>query len=284
MARSLLVAAVALLAVTAGCAGFGGQSTTTSESTGTTAAPATTTTEPTQSQPVIAAPGFNSGRLVDPLALADAHAGWLAGTSFEKSDERTTRSDGNTTHWATTLRVENESRWLAAQTFDGVAVLDSTSGSVTQYADGDTVYFRIERTDGNVSYGHRVDVGGEESSPDSPRVFESRHARDYVYAVFTTASWTTIVDQTSGDGQTVYRVLGNASGDTQFRGDPVSNFTVDASVTGDGFVQRMAVAYDQNGTAVSRTVEFSGVGETTVEQPEWFDTAVNQTDADSSGE
>ncbi|MXR22037.1 hypothetical protein [Halobacterium bonnevillei] len=281
MARSSLVVAIALLAVTAGCAGFGGQSTTTTDAPETTAEPTRqTTAEPTQTQPVIAAPGFNSGTLVDPLALADAHAGWLSGKSFAREDNQTTRTAGNTSWIATTIRVENASRWETRQAFSATHSYTDSGGEIHQYANATYVYSRAESGDGNVSYNVQPNGWADASSPNSHELLEERHARGYVYDVFTTASWTTIVDQTSGDGQTVYRVLGNASGDAQFRGDTVSKFTVEASVTGDGFVQRMDVSYEEDGTEVTRTVAFSEVGETTVERPEWFDTAVNRTDAD----
>jgi hypothetical protein len=281
MARSVLVVAVALLAVTAGCAGFGGQSTTATESPETTTKSTTqTTAEPTQTQPVIAAPGFNGGTLVDPLALADAHAGWLSRTSFARVDNQTTRTAENNSWIATTIRVENESRWETRQAFTAEHSYTDSGGERHQYANATHVYSRVEHGDGNVSYAVQPNGWANASAPNSHELLEERHARGYVYDVFTTASWTTIVDQTSDDGRTVYRVLGNASGDTQFRGATVSNFTVEANVTGEGFVQRMDVAYEENGTAVSRSVAFSEVGETAVERPEWFDTAVNRTDVD----
>lgn len=284
MDRSLLVVAVALLAVTAGCGGFGGQSATTVEETTRDAAttePATTA-EPTQTQPAIAAPGFNQGRLVDPLALADAHRQLLAGSPFARHSERVTREDGNTTAESTTLRVENESQWLVERAFDGVQFLNATDGSIQQYAEGDTVYYRTDRANGNVTYGVTANPWSEEATTDAPPALKSRFARDYVYAVFTTASWTTIVGENTADGETVYRVLGNASGDTTFRGERVSNFEVEADVTADGVVQYMVVNYDRNGTAVTRTLSFSDVGETAVERPEWYDTALNRTDDSDS--
>ena len=281
MARSLLVVAIALLAVNAGCAGFGGQSTTTTDAPATTAEPTRkTTAEPTQTQPVIAAPGFNGGTLVDPLALADAHAGWLSGKSFAREDNQTTRTAGNTSWIATTIRVENESRWETRQAFTGAHSYTMADGTVLQYANSTHVYHRLDSGDGNVTYGVQPNTWATSSAPDSLELVERRLARDYVYAVFSTASWTTIVGETSANGTTVYDVLGNASGETRFRGATVRNFTVEAAVTGDGFVQEMAVSYEQDDAVVSRTVSFSDVGETTVDRPEWFDTAVNRTEQD----
>lgn len=283
MDRSLLVVGVALLAVTAGCSGFGGQSATTATET-TAADPATTqpttTAEPTQTQPAIAAPGFNEGRLVDPLALADAHKQSLSGSSFVREDERTTGGAGNATSLVRTYRVENATRWTVEQHFDGVGFLGRDAGTVDMFADGDYVYFRLD-ADGNVSYGRLLNAWGEEPVSDPPPMMSERYARDYVYAVFTTASWTTIVAEDTADGETIYRVVGNASGDTTFRGEPVSNFEVEAGVTGEGVVQYMLVNYDRNGTSVTRALSFSDVGETTAERPEWYDTAVNRTDAES---
>jgi hypothetical protein len=276
MDRPLLVVAVALLAVTAGCSGFGGQSPTTTADRTTDAKPQSTTTgEPTQTQPAVAAPGFEGERLVQPLALADAHRQVLAGSSFTRRSERTTRDGGETASETTTLRVENESRWFAAQTFDVAGFLNASDGFLQQYAAGDYAYYRFDKGSGNVSYGARLNRWGEEVSAGAPPVMGQRFARDYVYAAFTTASWTTVAgEERSG---------GNASGDTTFRGEPVSDFEVRANVTGEGFVRDLGVSYEQGGTAVERTISFSGVGDTHVERPEWYDTALNRTEEPEPG-
>lgn len=281
MDRSLLVAAVALLAVSAGCAGLGSNATTADPTT--TGSPpsetvTSTTAEPTQTQPAISAPGFNGGTLVDPLALADAHAAWLGGQSFTRVDNQTTRTAENTSRVATTIRVENKSRWATARTFTAAHSYTVSDGTIQQYANATHVYHRLDAGDGNVTYGVQPNTWATNTSPDSLELIEQRLGRDYVYDVFTTASWTTIVGETSGNGTTVYRVLGNASGETRFQRETVRNFTVEAGVTGDGFVQEMSVSYEHEDAVVSRTMSFSGVGETTVERPEWFDTAVDRTE------
>ncbi|MFB6269671.1 MAG: hypothetical protein ABEH83_06990, partial [Halobacterium sp.] len=197
-------------------------------------------------------------------------------------DERTAGGGGNATSLVRTYRVENRTRWALEQHFEGVGFLGRDGGTVLLFADGDHVYYRLD-ADGNVSYGRLPNAWGDEPVSDPPPAMTGRFARDYVYAVFTTASWTTIVGSETGDGETVYHVVGNASGDTTFRGQQVSDFEVDARVTGEGVVRQLNVTYERNGTRVERTISFSGVGETTVERPEWYDTALNRTDDSGPG-
>lgn len=274
MDRSLLAVAVALLAVTAGCSGFAGQSSSTTDApTETTAAP--TTAEPTQTQPAMAAPGFAGGEVVDPLALAEAHRQHLSGSSFVRESERATSGD-NETFSTMTLAFGNESRWSASWTFDGQPYLDVENGTVEQYVEADRLYYRLTPADGNVSY--EAQQVPEGSSGTETTLAGQRYARDYVYSVFTTASWATIVGENTTSGTTVYRVVGNASGETTFRGNTVTDFEVAANVTGDGFVRDLRVTYQGEGVSVEQSFSFSAVGETTVERPDWYDTAVNRTD------
>lgn len=277
--RQVLAALLcALLVVSAGCATFTSdeaESTTpsTAEPATPTAAP-TATTESTDAGTTESAerlaPGLTSDGVTDALALANAHRDALTNGPFVRHSS-VEESNGSTSAFQrSTLYYANESHWRQNVTADGLPLaLGATDGTFDQYADGERVLFRLQ-ADGNVSYGVAFGMTGD-STPPSEALPESTYARDLVYTLFANAD----VTVESEDGPTS-RVTGTAAALT-VDGQRMTNVEFEASVYEGGLVRSLDLSYERGETSVDRSLSFEETDESPVERPDWYDTALNQT-------
>jgi len=152
-------------------------------------------------------------------------------------------------------------------TFRGVGF---TGVAADLYAEGATATRRTETGD-NVRTA-RIDVAPDRTYAFTPEVFER-----YLAEV------TVEVRRVTVDGQRLYRLyvppgdppttLNRSAGPTS----TVWNYTATAYVTREGFVRTLAVGYDQRSATqnhrVSIRMDYSAVGATTVERPDWVGAA-----------
>lgn len=286
MSSRLVTAAVAVLLVTAGCSGLTGSSAdTTTESTPTTEHATTTaaTQTTTADSPEQLAPGVTSAGVTDPFALANAHQSRLDASSFTATSSQTKHADNGTllARSTGTLRYESESHWLRLFQSAGPkpAIWGVEQGSLRQYADGEYAYSRYDRFDGNWSYATAIDVRGT-ASADS--ILGDARGREAVYQALAVAE-TNVTGSYTEDGTAVYHVAGSAPTAT-YGGQQVSEYAVSAWVTEDGLVRDLTVTFEgpvrtdlQSGATTpgraTLTWVWTNVGDTTVEEPAWYDEA-----------
>ena len=282
MTRTLAALACALLVVTAGCAGLGGQADQTTAAPAQTTADAATTTAPsttTESAEQLA-PGVTTAGVEDARALADAHRDAL-GDGFREESTTTRTNESTTGTWNRTFAVENESLWRLTTTGENTPVaLDVTNGSIDQYADGEHVLWqRVNDTAANTSYGVRsVSIQDGDDQPVPPdQVFESNNYRSpYERSlVYSLASNVDSVEALGG-GEGVVELSGTA-------GDPPAAFTQSSevdftmTVTEDGLARTIDLAYESGDGTVERTVTLDADVTDPVGEPDWYGTALNET-------
>lgn len=271
--RALLVVAVAVLVVTAGCSflGGGGESTPTNGTTGANATTGTPDGTTTTATPVSVA-GVEDGRLVDPAALADAHRRALVAGSFE------------------TRRVQNAS------------IVVPTGPNTTQVA-RTTVLQQVVAEDGARPYRYRqsnsalrftLQVWGNDSarvfralqgdevvrapSVDDPDPVSGLTSRDAI-AEYLRAGNFTVADATSANGTRVVTLRADelaVENDTDLFVRGASNYgdySATAVVAEDGVVRSLTVtaSYELRGERRDLAVSFEVLrtGDVTVEQPTW---------------
>jgi hypothetical protein len=285
MARPLLVVlAVVALVVSAGCSGLTGPgATATPEPTqpptvpGTTADTSTGTQTTTDSAERLA-PGLTSEGVEDALALSNAHVEQLRDASYRY--ELVTESDvANDSHsWTvTTLQYETESRWLLTNERYGALPAD-LEGQSAYYGDGERLYSAQNVTE-SPSYAAPTDSDGEPTNP-AESLPLPRFARDRIYAAFS-ATDTHVVSAESENGLTV--VHGYAA-ETTYDGETVTDFHVTATVTDEGVVQALQTRYTVAGEHFETDLRFDAAGASSVEEPSWYDDAVNATGTGDSTE
>lgn len=232
------------------------------------------------------APGVTDEGVVNPRALADAHAGVLAGTSFRLSVNRTVRGANGTLRDRLRLdlalaadrgyRAEAATAGPDAPVFLGTPPANATFWSNgSTYArkltrDGETTYNTFTPVEGAGTWQYwarTVPFGGQRASP---RAFLTRTFR---------AVDTTVVGRADANGTTVYRLRGNTTTerlDAQI--DDPRNVSLTATVTERGLVRSLSLRYvgtmDGEPVRVTRTVAYRDVGATTVERPPWLERAV----------
>lgn len=306
----LAALACVALVVTAGCAGFGGQpagdDVATPAPTGEPATtdgsaptdPATTraTTDPgAESASETVAPGVTTDGVSNLSVLADAHAAHLQNTSYTiTSSFADHREDGRIySLTAKTLLFENERHWHQRMTAAGekeVLTGGNPTGRSESYADGDRVYTRQHGFGDNSSYGTITYRNGDTVAPAT--VAPTGGFQWPVRQAFSNVT-TTVVGSHEANGTTVYQVTGTAE-TTSFNGRNVTDYAASALVTEHGFVQRITITYhgdldslthpgeEPTGTSTRRW-QWTDVGETTVEQPDWYATALNRTETGEDG-
>lgn len=202
--------------------------------------------EPTP-EPVTLPPGVASDSVPNANALFGAHTRYLDGKSYAL-DVRVGADDQESRH---VFRIESELRYYR---YDRLAGYPQ---NVTSFADGETVYVRSELF--NDSRYATSNVTG------SPSFHTVRLAN-----VFFRLDEATVT-RTQADGDPHYRV--RARTDDHPRLDSARDFRLRALVTPDGFIRSMRVDYVLVGngepTNVTRQFEYSDVGSTTVDRPEW---------------
>ena len=273
MRSALRVLLLALLVVTAGCSGaFGGESSDDSPPNG------ATTTE-ADALP----PGLTTGGLADSDALVNAHVEELDGESLTRRETRVRRYDNGTLRWQMyrTLRTAaNRTRWLVVTDVVGRPVFGATEGHVAVFADGQRVYRSVTTPNASWSDLLRTATGDSET----PRNLALDAARtDDLYVLlnaFASNESANVWKSVTHSGE--YRVESSTLAYPDLLAShlnlaEVRNATLTAVVTADGRIVEYRVEYvgTEHGEIVHGTVtlQYSMVGETTVEVPAWYEAA-----------
>lgn len=226
------------------------------------------------------APGLNEGGVTDPWKLADAHRAALNDTSYTVTTNLTARENG------TVLARSNSTVKVAAGGLPVVSrneVGGERPGAISLLGHGFEVWvdenqslYAMEEPNGT-TYQR---AAAESRPPVHPE------GRDHLYLLFVGLD-TTVTGTETRDGTTLYRVnsTGVADADVladELRTETVENASLSALVTEDGLVREYRVEYagtvGNDTVRIERTTRFTGLGETTVERPPWYDEAVNATD------
>jgi hypothetical protein len=262
-----------LLLVTAGCAGIGGQN-----DQSTTAPTATETATGTAEQ---LAPGVTAEGVEDARALADAHLDALdASDGFVKQSAATRTNESTTGTWNRTFAVENESVWRLTTVGDGERVAFSvTNGTLDFYGDGEYAYWQLQNdTAGNTSYGVRSISVYDGSQPiPADQVFESNnyrslYERSLVYSLAANADSVDALDDSEGAVE-----LSGSAGNPPTAFTQTSEVEFTMTVAEDGRMTAVDLTYESEPGTVERTVTFDTGVSDPVGQPDWYETALNET-------
>jgi hypothetical protein len=277
--QPLVALACVLLVVTAGCSGLTGPSdgpatdTTTATPTETTTQQPTTTDSPEQLAPGVTTEGVQSA-----LALADAHLDAVRNHSFVKHQRFERANDSGTAFRDTTFQYASESRWRQTATGDGMGVaLGLENGTFDRYADGDQVLWQLE-TGTEQRYGfHSTTAEGQVIPVPGENVFrEGTYERSLVYSL---ASRADSVERREGGGA----VLSGTADDFSLTVEPAANAEFTLTVSADGLAESIDLTYEHAGESRDATYERSITFDTSVsdpvEQPDWYATALAETDA-----
>ncbi|MFB6309202.1 MAG: hypothetical protein ABEH35_07720 [Haloarculaceae archaeon] len=259
---------IVLAAVTAGCGGFiGGEQTPTVTPAG---LPATETPTPQQER---LAPGIAEYGVADVNALAAAHRESLEGQSYTRYERMNITPQmvgpAPTRTMEQRVAVENETTYavFATRTFRPREQSIRPLRNYSAYGSGGTVYARYRfagedqmrysvQTNGSGTERFRIDIG--------QRIIRFLDADR------------TNVTVTEYRGQRYYLIRGRGPQTRQLR--PLQELTVRAYVSKSGFVRAMTAEYLAGSSGrVSRYhyhFEYRKVGETTVDRPEWIETAM----------
>lgn len=267
----------ALLAL-AGCAGAGGPAAP-SELT-VTPAPVPTDAPPTP--PYRLAPGLAPSGVVDPLALVAAHAAVLRASSYAvRVEEHVATADGALVERRVIDgRFDGPSRYRVTLRRETPRGPDPTS---SLYADGERLYERLETTTGTRYYVPRERLDARLRWPEEPPGRPTQAESLYAALAGSTPghAGTTVVD-----GESHHRVVADRATHASFLAaweyvDTLESFRFAATVRGDGLVLgydlRFVATVGGERRVVTRTARWTGVGETTVEPPDWYATARERT-------
>lgn len=286
--RATTVALLALLALIAlaGCGGFvdgptngsGGIPTptetepptdptigpTTTTGPTTSASPATTSTTATEDR---YPPGVSPEGVTDAMALAEAHADHLRNHSYTTNETVVTRFENGTV----ALRIAQETRRNGSAYRHSYRVSgplrDVNFRRLDVWSDGTEDRSRWTLANGSVAYRRPSGATGT--------IRDASDWRETIYGRLEAGSFAIrsihMVDPLE------YRLT---SEDLATTG--VENATLEVVVDEHGFVHEYRYAYDRTIEGVTvhtvQTVEFVGLGETTVERPPWYEAATNATD------
>jgi cell division septation protein DedD len=256
------VALVVALVVLAGCGAvpFGGDSPATPRETLTPVPVPATTDQSRTDTPVDRPPGVDGARL-DVVRLRGAHESALTSESYiwdldydvrEHSRTETMFNEG----FQRRVFVQRD-RFLVEQVEDGRALEQSL------FVDDSGGYLRVVQ-----------DNETERNAlPDPGELGDYELGGQLVERFLTGMSPN--VTRVQRDGQTYYRLYDESwiPATLERLATDVQNYRVTAYVTPEGFVRSMVVRYertwDSGGETVSIRFDYSAVGETTVERPEW---------------
>ncbi|USZ69854.1 hypothetical protein NGM10_15735 (plasmid) [Halorussus salilacus] len=311
MRRSALHAvALALLVATAGCSGFAPQSgddATTTETTATeeqTTAEESTEAEETTAEGTTAeettdedgdatalAPGLSEDGVEEPLALSNAHQERLGDESLTISNHRVERYANGTVRNESTRTTRTAANRTRYRLIENTTLPNWVTGANNEgelWANGTHVFSARERN-GTMTYIRQL---GPDSEPTEPRelLVGDLTADDDLLTVFSAFENERVeeLDEENATAPERYRVTASdlAHADFLADGTEVRNATLDAVVETDGpesaFVREYTLRYeteiDGETVRVTERIRFSDVGETTVERPEWYDGAANETE------
>lgn len=276
MRQSLLVLAVAVMLVLAGCSGSGGSDpeATTGETPGATATP-TDQPESTISDPTELSGVSEDG--VNATALFVNHARTLANESgYATSDTYRIAERGSDNESVTRKQLRSS----ATQQRSLYSIDRRSSVGEQTRATNRTTYWTVE--DGSATVYSRFESAGSvsyEADDDPYRNFTTFYRQSSVYDQTTLLfnfdlSYDGTVDR---DGRTLFRF----TADSFVEGSSFSGNATDPSATvlvdGDGIVRSaewtVDVTQDERSATITYSYQVDAVGDTTVEEPDWLDEA-----------
>jgi len=226
-----------------------------------TLTPVPVSTETPTSTPGERPPGVTPSGTVDAARLRTAHESFLDGRSYE---------------WRLVYDLQDPEDPTAVEGFTRRVFVDDDRFFVEQ-RDGDRPVVHSLFVDETGGYLRRVD--GNETTTET--TLDPGVATDYAVGGglierFLTGM-NTDVNTTERDGETYYRLHATGTPPPALRrlGTAVSDYRVTAYVSLEGFVRTLVVRYDrvwnENREGVYLRVDYSGVGTTSVEEPDWVD-------------
>lgn len=274
---------VVVLVTLAGCGGIAGPGAT---PTATETPAPVPTADPSD---VTFVPGVTGGGVVAPTALARSHERYLANRSYALAVNRTVRYANGTLRSQVVTRV----RLARNRTYHtdirvagphATLVIGEAPARASFWSNG-SLYLRKFTRGNETVYNAFEPVGGAGTWTFWVHFFvlEGSASAD-VEALFD-AVRTRVVDRTTVDGHRQVRVASvGTHRSTAFvdidAARNVRDVRVRATVDERGFVRRYEVRYtatvDGDPVRVVRTVEYTGVGETTVARPPWYEDAVGE--------
>ena len=223
-------------------------------------------------------PGLGAQALVDHVALADAHAAAVVGTSRTLTMEASGPPDAPLLNgreaWTVTARIEHPRLYRHDTTTQFPAANGSSSLAVHIYADGETK-FRQSRLDNETTYQrYPIETTGDASG------FAS-DVREHLlrFLAGDTSSVECVATLDGTDDCFAYRVV--VTGAPAALHAEASDYRAVAIVQDDGVVASLDVRYtvpvDGERVPVRFQLAYDDLGETTAPPPEWLPTAKNET-------
>lgn len=275
MRAALPVVLFAVLLTTAGCSGAFGDD---PASEGATVE--TTTTAPETDAASESPPGLTDDGLADADALVTAHADALRNRSVTLHERRVRQYANGTPISRTDLTVRtaaNRTRFLSESELSGRPVYGASEGRVATFGDGDGIYRTVETP--NTSWSDVL--RGPNGDPTDPEFLGLDAARtDDLYLVLNALALDDAESVRATDDPRRYRLESSSLAHADLLAShlnltEVRNASLSAVVTSDGVVEEYRLEYvgANDGTVVrgTTTLEYSGVGETEVETPPWYD-------------
>jgi hypothetical protein len=226
------------------------------------------------------APGLRTGGVDDPFALAGAHRAALSNRSYTRADSRTV-VDGNGTLRATRDELVVAAGGVpfqlsrSAVSADRYAVV-SAYDDIVIYHDGERAAYRVA-VDGNVSY-------GVDRSVSPPQVEADRTGREDLLGLLTSFEWEVQRLEIGREPHyrlTSTRLVAPATLDDAFLLTDPRNAEVRLLIGPEGQVYRYRIEYDTSydgrTVGVTETARWSGIGTTTVTEPDWLGRATGDT-------
>lgn len=227
-------------------------------------------------------PGISASGVPNPSTLSSAHATLLEGQSYSVSKSYEIEYANGTvyTHEAVSTQVAaNNERYLYNATVRGTTdrIYGSSNATLVRYSNGSVVVQKIE-IGGETSYRIVTGSNGEPVSPSG--LLPDPTASDRISILFGALSNVSVTHQ----GGSVYLVEASSlkQDSLPVNGILITNvtdFNFAATVTSDGLVRQYTVSYEGeiNGQKVSVREQraYDSVGQTTVEEPSWYEHAVS---------
>jgi hypothetical protein len=279
--------ALAALLVLAGCGGFA------SNAPGVGEPSPSFTPAPVPDAPAAHPPGITAERVVDPARLADAHVRSIEGVSYSLRSNRSTYYPNGTLRSRIDIDLRlsrNRSHVAVVRTAgpEGSVIIGPPPASAVYWSnqslyasrvghDGDSIYSILDDSANPIATWNYWTTTAAFGGPDGhPSVR---------YADFFGSIPTTVVDNWTVNGTTLYQVRGRRPASPAFTVDEVdavgpagSGPALQATVTEDGLVRSLQLRYrafdDGEEYTVDWRIRYRAVGNTTVSEPSWLDRAV----------
>lgn len=237
------------------------------------------------------APGITAAGIADPAALASAHTAVLDSHSYSLAADRVTnRADGSLRSYLSmdlSLSLERQYHTLVATAGPAAPkFLGNPPAAAEYWSDGELYLVNPDRAGATPNtfepYGvagrwrywaHVIPYGGR--YPSRPTDF---------YQILFEGIPTVLDARNRRDGSTFYRIASDGSGPRsptaleEIYVPTVASLSLDAVVEHNGLIRSLVLSLsgtlDNERVSISRRIEHTGIGETTVQRPEWYERAV----------